>query len=123
MGRKPSTGAGHRPIKKGVPLLEITPRTEGRTGHLRLNGDLDAAAEARFLDAGRGLIDTGCRDLRVDAADVSFIDSRGLSALLVLNSTCRSLGGSLFLVGESPLVRRMIAVTGLEDLLGCTTAT
>jgi anti-sigma B factor antagonist len=78
----------------------------------RLEGELDLASVEALVEAiGPRAGEPG--DLRLDATDLSFIDSSGLHGLL---SLARKLAGRGTLVVEhaSPFVREVFAVTGLD---------
>lgn len=76
-------------------------------------GELDM----RTADALRGQVDdldVAHRTLRLDLADVSFVDSSGLGALLGIKKQQDRGGGRLVLVHSSPAVQRVIAITRLD---------
>jgi anti-anti-sigma factor len=52
----------------------------------------------------------------IDLADVTFVDSSGLGALIVARKTARERGGSVSLVSPPPVVRRLLGSTRLHDI-------
>ena len=56
--------------------------------------------------------------LALDLTGVTFIDCSGVNALLASCRDARRLGGSMRVAGASPRVRRLIEITGLEQVLG-----
>jgi anti-anti-sigma factor len=93
-----------------VSVLEITPLT-GVTG-LRLDGELDLAT-APLLKAA--LVDLGSeRDVHLDLALLTFIDSSGLHVIVAM---AQSLDGnrSVVLVNPSTAVMRCLEITGLDE--------
>ena len=99
----PEPVAVHRP-EPGVVLL-------------RASGDLDAytapglRSELHSAAAGdEGLV-------VVDLADVTFIDSAGLGALVGAHRRMREGGGCLRIVRPPPLVARAFELTGLDGVL------
>lgn len=52
----------------------------------------------------------------IDLADVTFVDSSGLGALLIARRSARERGGSMSLVAPPPMVRRLLGSTQLHDV-------
>jgi anti-sigma B factor antagonist len=91
-----------------------TATTQGKT-IIRLQQErLDAHNSGDLRDNILKLLETGNTHLIVDLADVRFIDSSGLGALLsgYKNATLRS--GSLVLAGLQPRVQSMFELTRLH---------
>lgn len=59
----------------------------------------------------------GIRNLLIDLCDVKYIDSSGLSAILVANRLCKSLDGVLVLSGLNDNVKKLIAISQLDGIL------
>ena len=92
-----------------MSVLEISPLT-GVTG-LRLDGELDLATAPLLKEA---LVDLGSeRDVHLDLALLTFLDSSGLHVLVAL---AQSLDGnrSVVLVNPSTAVRRCLEITGID---------
>ena len=68
--------------------MEITSRPgDDGVAHLVVAGEVDVSTAAELTAAGeQALSAPGCRGLRVDLADVSFLDSTGLGALVGLRN-------------------------------------
>jgi anti-sigma B factor antagonist len=81
-----------------------------------LSGELDVASSQGFTEQLISLIEGGTTELVIDLAQLAFIDSTGLSAILQAN---RKLGGKgqLVLREPTPLVRQVLEVTGLTAAL------
>jgi len=62
----------------------------------------------------------GERNIIIDLADVRYIDSSGLSALLVANRSCKSLNGAFVLTGLNENVRKLISISQLDSILTIT---
>lgn len=84
---------------------------------LELRGELDLASVdmvrtelVKHLDAGR-------RVLRVDASALTFIDSTIVGVLVETNHRCHAEQGSLILTGVPPRVQRILAISGLDQVL------
>ncbi|GIH76872.1 STAS domain-containing protein [Planobispora longispora] len=82
----------------------------------RVTGDIDVSTAPALrtrlqnaLTAGGGLL--------VDLSGVTFMDARGLGALVAVNNRARELGGTVQLIGVPVAVRRLLKLTGLNRLL------
>lgn len=54
----------------------------------------------------------------IDASNLRFLDSSGISELLRLRQRAVDGGSTLVLTSASPTVRRVLEITGLVELLG-----
>jgi anti-sigma B factor antagonist len=106
--------------------LEIT-RTSGdaRDVVLHLSGELDISTETELAGALRGVIDAQDRpdandrpDIVVDLAELSFIDSSGVRALLEGNERATRRGTRLRARNARGIVARVLYLTGVDALLG-----
>lgn len=81
-------------------------------------GDLDMAAAFR-LESGldRLLAGGDVRALVLDLAEVGFVDSAGLGALLSIRERAYQLGIGLEVSRASDPVRRLLGLTGSSELL------
>lgn len=93
--------------------LQISDRS-GNT--VALSGEIDTHT-APVLEQRLTTIEAG-GTVVLDLADVSFISSAGLTAMLTTQSRLRDSGGSLTVQNPTAAVERMIALSGLNDLLG-----
>jgi anti-sigma B factor antagonist len=83
---------------------------------LVLTGSIDLASKPALAEAGRlALLGDGVRQLTLDLAGVSFIDSSGLGALNELAGLASDSGSSFALSNPSRRVQRVLNVTGLND--------
>ena len=62
------------------------------------------------------VLDRGLSSIRIDLADVTFLDSTGLSVLISGLKRCRAAGGELRLLSPRPNVRKVLEITGLTDV-------
>lgn len=62
----------------------------------------------------------GHKNLIVDLSETRYIDSSGLSALLVGNRLCRDTNGTFVLCGLQDAVKKLIAISQLESVLKIT---
>ena len=80
-------------------------------------GELDlAAAEPlrRLLEQQRR---AGHRHVRVDTSDVTFVDTTALGVLADVHQQFLARHGTLTLTGAGPRVRRLLRITGLDQVL------
>lgn len=82
-----------------------------------LAGEVDLANASDLAQAIGAHAALGTGDVVVDASGLTYIDSRGLAALVVARRRLVDQGREIVLTGVSPKVRRVFAITGLEDLL------
>ena len=77
-------------------------------------GELDLAAIDEFIDVVRDSL-SRCHTVEIDLADVSFIDSSGLGALVRLRKEAGSEDASLYLTNVTDATDRLLRLTGLID--------
>ena len=92
-----------------MSVLEISP-LPGVAG-LRLDGELDLATAPLLKEA---LVDLGSeRDVHLDLALLTFLDSSGVHAIVALAHTLDG-NHSVVLVNPSAAVRRCLEITGID---------
>jgi anti-sigma B factor antagonist len=94
--------------------FQITTTAEGQTLEVRLAGEFDINA----VDEFRAVVEereTAWRRAEIDLADVVFMDSSGLGALVALDTHARERGHELTLVRPSLPVSRLLQLTGLDS--------
>lgn len=62
----------------------------------------------------------GEKNIIIDLSDVKYIDSSGLSALLVANRSCKNVNGSFVLTGLNENVNKLIKISQLDTILTIT---
>jgi anti-anti-sigma factor len=82
----------------------------------RLTGLLDAFSEPTFRKVVGQCIDEGPKDVVLVLAQIDFIDSSGLGALVQLVKKAQSAGGSLQIV-TNPRVTQTVKLVRLEKFL------
>jgi len=100
--------------RKGTLKLSSTVEIDPERRVIVLHGEIDMAnaAELRTAIAEADWMDGGPVD--VDLSDLRFIDSSGISALLLATER----GSSLILRGPTPPVRRVFEVLNLDTAAG-----
>ncbi len=98
-----------------VPLPgSIAVEHEGDRRVLFLRGDLDAAVVASFEAAQRPapvVVDA------IDAAEVTFLSSRGVAVMVLAVEASHKAGRFPVLRASTPVVDRMLRMSGVDDLL------
>ena len=83
---------------------------------MRLSGEFDMAGCEDFETAVRTLGQDGLRQVVIDLADLTFIDSSGIRALLDSKRRAEEQGMALVVrVPEAGQVRQVLELTGLES--------
>jgi anti-sigma B factor antagonist len=85
----------------------------GGVGTIAVVGEVDSLTSVELRDCLVGTLDDGARSLVVDCSRVTFIDSSGLSVLIDAHQHARVQLGSLIVRNPSPMVRRLLDMTGL----------
>ncbi len=98
--------------------FEIHVVRSGPQAVVRVCGDFDLASVPHWRDQVSSLLDHGVLDVTVEMAELDFIDSSGLNALVAALSTLRARGGQLTLRSPTPSAWRILEITGLTDLFG-----
>ena len=62
----------------------------------------------------------GVKNLVLDLSSTRYIDSSGLSAILVANRLCRDANGTFVLTGLQDAVKKLITISQLESVLKIT---
>ena len=83
---------------------------------LVVGGAIDLASRERFLDRGYEMIKTSTSDeVLIDLADVNFLDSLGIGALVQLNRASNEASKRMVLRNPSERVRSLLRRIGLES--------
>ncbi len=99
-----------------APLLNIDIRLADGVQLVSVRGELDLATAPMLAKRLAGAVSV---PIEVDLAGVSFIDARGLRALLAADRQWNGPGGpGLRLVRASGPTRRLFELAGLGSLLG-----
>ena len=89
---------------------------DGRPGYA-LKGELDMAAGESLVRRVTALAATTSGPIEIDMAEVAFIDSSGVRALLRLHEAAVSSGRPMRVRNLSPDVRRLLDLIGVTELL------
>jgi anti-anti-sigma factor len=112
-----------RPPDKGVAVTnshEITCDARNDSTNawsILVRGEVDMATAPRLADVIDDTIGKGAHVIIVRLEHVSFIDSAGLGVLLKGAQRLEAVGGKLFLEGATPVVERILKVSGIIERL------
>lgn len=81
-----------------------------------VRGDVDVSTSPRLRDELHGAIGSGASRVVVDMAGMDFIDSAGLGVLIGSLKRAREQGVELVLSNLQTSPRKVIAITGLDDV-------
>jgi anti-sigma B factor antagonist len=84
--------------------------------HLGVNGEVDLATAPQLEAALAELVTATVGDLRIDCAELAFIDSSGVSVLVATEQRLAVDGRKLVLRDASEQFRQVLAVTALDDV-------
>jgi len=84
---------------------------------LQVSGEIDVAERQRFTDAVEQAAE-GQSTLVIDLDRVRYIDSIGLTVLIRAHKMMLDRGGCLTVAASTPLIRRLLVLTGLDRLFG-----
>src|SRR5262245_42059440 len=84
---------------------------------LKLSGELDLDTAPILYSRLEEIVGHGRWRIVVDASELGFCDSTGLSALLAAHQACESAGGYLRLAAPDDLLVRLLSVVGLQGTI------
>jgi anti-anti-sigma factor len=97
--------------------VEVTTVFDGPEALVHVDGEIDAGTAPALGQALDAAVDRGMRTVVVDAAEVTFIDSSGLSVLVAAHKRLQVDGGELVVAHASAPVRRLLGIAGLDRVL------
>ncbi|MFI9266901.1 STAS domain-containing protein [Streptomyces werraensis] len=98
--------------------LDTTVRYTGKhTAVIVVTGDVDLHTAPVLRAEALTAMTQGARHLVLDMAEVDFVDSTGLSTLIVLLHAAQEAGGSLRVASVPERLVRMVTMTGIAELL------
>lgn len=86
-----------------IPIIELT-------------GEVDAYTSARFREVMLEVVDTHGARIVISMAEVDYIDSSGLGALVGGLKRVSERDGKIVIVCTKPQVRKVFEITGLEKV-------
>lgn len=105
-------------MSDALPPFEVRIAPEGDTICLGLEGELDFATVGRLNSAlAQVATEHPAAPVRIDLRGLEFIDSSGMSALMMASTAVSSRGGKLTVVRGPDAVQKSMEVIGLEQIL------
>ncbi len=83
---------------------------------VEVKGEVDLYTAPRLKTLLTELTDRGRHRIAVDFRGVEFMDSTGLGVLISGLKRCREAGGALALVSPTEPVRKVLGITGLDQV-------
>jgi anti-sigma B factor antagonist len=97
--------------------MPVSTEVREGVGIIRVAGDLDLTNALELQDVFLALLSDGARGLVIDCKELTFIDSTGLNALVSANRAANLQFGTVTIRNPSPMVVRLLQVTGLDRFL------
>lgn len=94
--------------------MTITSETRDGIAVARLSGSLDLPAGKQFRESAE--IEARKNDLILDMAQVDYMDSAGLAALVLVIRGHKSAGKRCALAAPTPIVAKILKITALHQL-------
>lgn len=94
--------------------MTITSETRDGIAIARLSGSLDLPAGKQFRESAE--IEARKNDLILDMAQVDYMDSAGLAALVLVIRGHKSAGKRCALAAPTPIVAKILKITALHQL-------
>jgi anti-sigma B factor antagonist len=98
-------------------LLETEIRQVGTHALVILAGEVDLSSVGQIYEELSGLARQGICHVSLNVAEVTYIDSTGLSLLVTEHKRMDSMGGELIVFSPSRQIRRLLEITGLDGYL------
>jgi anti-sigma B factor antagonist len=102
-------------------LLSLSVDQMDKRATVILSGELDLSNTQIVYEQFRVLVDDGIAELICDVADLTFVDSTGLSVFLSAQKRLTEAGGTFVLRSPSPPVARMFEIAGVLEHLNVET--
>lgn len=99
--------------------LDVEIHTQPERAILLLHGELDMATEGQLREVAVAQLAQGdLSKLELDMADVTFLDSTGVSALVALRKDATERGIDMQIVAASHRAARVLTIVGLAEHFG-----
>jgi len=99
-----------------VAQFEVAVPEQPGVAVLKVRGEIDVASAPDFRASLSDVIGGGPQLVIVDMSEVSFMDSTGLGVLISAEKQIRHAGMDLRLVVTHPQIRKLLELTGLDDV-------
>lgn len=104
---------------KAAPLFTIgvAVAADLSRAEVRLTGELDGAEGCHLEKIINGLLGRGCQQVAIDLAGLVFLSCAGLTVFLRADREARAVGARVVLTRPTPMISRMLRLTGLDQVL------
>lgn len=96
--------------------LHVVVAGAGPAYEVRLLGELDMSTASKLREELVDLTAEGPAQVTVDLSELVFVDSTGLSVLIIGLKRLRQKGGDMALRSPTPATRRVLEITGLTEV-------
>jgi len=96
--------------------MTISEEKVGKVFVLGLSGKIDIEGAKAFLERMTQVLDGGENHLLIDFTGVTYINSTGLRALILVAKRMARTGGWLHLTGVNDQIRTVLKISGLNSL-------
>jgi anti-sigma B factor antagonist len=98
------------------PLLVVEVARDGDSAVVRIEGEVEFATAPRLRATLLDLAQEGASPVVLDLAEVTFVDSAGISLLIQAKKRLTSSGSDLVLRAPQASVRRVLEISGVTEL-------
>ncbi len=102
---------------RGSELLEAEIRRVGTHALVILAGEIDLSSVGQLYDELAELAREGICHVSLNVAEVTFIDSTGLSLLVSEHKRMEIMEGELIIFSPSQQMRQLLQITALDSIL------
>ena len=95
--------------------MQLSEQRHGAVTVVKPDGPINAEGADAFKDRLRTLADKSLGKIIVDAADVPYVDSRGLEVLVEVTDELSRIGQALHLCATNDTLREVFQLTGLTS--------
>ena len=99
--------------------MDIVERTEGAAVVVSLNGRLDGVTAPNLEATITAIVERGDVRVALDCAEMGYVSSAGLRALLVSARKCQQGGGKLTVAALQPDCRSVMEMSGFLAIIEC----
>ncbi len=97
--------------------MSVAIEIDDTVANIILSGNIDYSTQEDIQNANQqALADNGVKEIRVNCADVTFLDSSVIRALLVLQKEADAAGKSLILLNCSDTTREVFEIGGFDRM-------
>ena len=97
--------------------MSITVQFNGSIASIVLSGGIDYSTQEEFKTANKqALAAENVKEIHVNFAEATFLDSSGIRALLILNKEAKSFGKSLIILNCNEYLRNIFEIGGFDKV-------